>query len=243
QAEEKLHECGLSRSGRADERNGLPALRLERDVGKRWRIRRAMLEGYVIERETGERADLHGMRRTRVGRYCEYRFEIRHRRFGLAVGIDDVPQLLQRSEYEERVDEQREELADGYLLCEDEVQHQEQDGRSQQIHTRSLNEAEAAEIAHLLQLELEDLLGRRIQARNLLLRETEALDQRDFPHRFRRRAGERRRLRDDHLLHALDSTAQHRAEQAEQRNREQKRRRDRPVNLVCVYHHEHDTND
>src|SRR6185437_2609621 len=155
----------------------------------------------------------------------------------------DVPQFLQGSEYEERVDEQREELADGYLLCKDEVQHQEQDRRSQQIHARSLNEAETAEIAHLLQLELEDLLGRRIEARNLLLRETEALDQLDVPKRFSRCARERGRLGDDHFLHALDSTAQHRAEQAKQWNREQKRRCDGPVNLVRIHHHEDDAND
>ena len=89
-------------------------------------------------------------------------------------------------------------------LSEDQVQHQEQDRRAQEVDGRALDEAEGAEVAHLLELELEDLVRRRVEAIDLLIREPEALHELDVAERFRRRAGERGRLRDDDLLHRLD---------------------------------------
>ena len=71
-----------------------------------------------------------------------------------------LPELLQRSEDEERVDEQREELADGDRARVDQVEHQEHDAGAQQVHRRALDEAQAAQVADLLQLQLQDLAGR-----------------------------------------------------------------------------------
>ena len=129
-----------------------------------------------------------------------------------------LPEFLQRAEDEERVDEQREELADRDRPRVDQVQHQEHDAGAQEVDGRALHEAEAADVPHLLQLELEDLVGRRVEARDLLLRQAEALDQLDIAQRLGGRARQRRRLRDDHLLDRLDLAAQHRAQDAEQRN-------------------------
>ena len=89
------------------------------------------------------------------------------RRFGLAIDVDDVPELLQRAEDEERVDEQREELSDRDLLVEDQVEHEEQDRRAHEVDARALDEAQAADVADLLELELEDLVGRRVEPQRL----------------------------------------------------------------------------
>ena len=60
--------------------------------------------------------------------------EALHRRFRLAIDVNEIPQLLQRAKDEERVDEQREKLADGDALREDQVEHQEKNGGAQQIY-------------------------------------------------------------------------------------------------------------
>ena len=68
-----------------------------------------------------------------------------------------------------------------------------------------------------------------VQPRDLLLPEPEALHQLDVAQRLGRRSGQRRRLGDDHLLDLLDAAAQHRAEDAEERHRQEVDRRDQPV--------------
>ena len=49
---------------------------------------------------------------------------ILERYLGLPVDIDHIPELLQRPEDEERVNPQREELSEGYLLGKNQVEHQ-----------------------------------------------------------------------------------------------------------------------
>ncbi len=114
-----------------------------------------------------------------IERRAEDLLEGGERRFGFAVNVDDVPQVLQRPENEERVDKEREELSDGDLLVEDEIQHQEQNGRPHQVDTRPLHETEATDVAHLLELELQDLLGGRVETRDLLFCQAETLHQLD----------------------------------------------------------------
>src|SRR6185503_3046454 len=146
--------------------------------------------------------------------------------------------LLQWSKDEERIDEQREELADGDLLREDEIEHQEQDAGPQGVDGRALDEAEAPQVAHLPQLESQDLRGRRIQASDLLLRQPQALHQLDVAQRFGRRPGKGRRLGNDLFLNHLDLAAQDRAEDAQQRHSREIDRRDQPVHGERVDHHE-----
>src|ERR1051325_10242459 len=188
---------------------------------------------------------VHGDRILRLGidRRVENRLIRRERRLGLSVDVDDVAQLLERTENEERVDQQREELADGDLLVEDQVEHEEQNRRADQIDARPLDEAQTSDVANLLQLQLEDLLGRRVQPADLLFGEAEALDQLDVAQGLRGSAGESGRFGHDDLLNDLDAPAQDHAKRAEDGDGGQEGGRDRPVDLIGVDHDDDHTHE
>ena len=62
-------------------------------------------------------------------------------------------------------------MADRDALRKNQVEHQEKDARAQQIHNRSLNKAQAAEITDFLELELENLPGSAIETIDFLPRQ------------------------------------------------------------------------
>src|SRR4051812_19445782 len=105
-----------------------------------------MLEGDGVEPEGLEVRDRNGLRGSRLLRDAQDVLIDVQRGFGFAVDVDDVADLLQRPEDEERVDEQRKELADGNRLRVDEVQHQEQNAGPEEVHGRALDEAETAQV-------------------------------------------------------------------------------------------------
>ncbi len=86
-------------------------------------------------------------------------------------------------------------------------------------------------------------LGGAVEARDLLRAQPHALHELDVAERLGRRAGEGRRLRDDHLLHPLDPPRQRRAQPAEQGDGGEVDRRDQPVDGEGVHHDEHDADD
>src|SRR5579862_2254136 len=100
-----------------------------------------MLKRYMVERQCLESAELHRIRRLCFLRRVEDIFEILQRDFRLAVNVDDISKFLQRPENKERVNEEREELSDGDLLRENQIQHQEHDACPQEVHGRSLHKA------------------------------------------------------------------------------------------------------
>src|SRR5689334_6560685 len=175
----------------------------------------------------------------RVLRRLQNRLEIRERDFGLTIDVDDVPQLLHRAEDEEGVEQQREELANRDFLGEDQIEHHEQDARTQEIHCCPLYETQTSYVLHLLELQPQGLFRRRIEAHDFLIGEPEAFNQLDISQRFGRRSGQCSRLGDDHLLDVLDAATQRPAQRAEQRHGSKKRRHDHPVNGEGVDHHEH----
>src|SRR2546422_50485 len=99
---------------------------LETDIGKR--------EGP----DAGERLGVPGLG---FFRGIEDVLKILERYFGLPVDIDDIPKLLQGPEDEERVNPQREELTERYFLGENQIEHQPENARPQEIYGRSLDEA------------------------------------------------------------------------------------------------------
>ena len=84
---------------------------------------------------------------------------------------------------------------------------------------------------------------RPVEARDFLLPEPQALHQLDVAQRLGRRSGQRRRFRDDDLLDLFDAPAEHRAEHAEDRHRQEIDRRDQPVHAERVDHHEDDPDE
>ena len=108
---------------------------------------------------------------------CPRRLE---RRLGFPIDVDDVPQFLKRPKDEERIDEERKELADGDRARIYKVEHQREDARAKGVYAGALDEAETPQVTHLLQLELQNLRRRGVEPLNLLLAESEALDQLDL---------------------------------------------------------------
>ena len=120
-----------------------------------------MSEDHVLEGQGLELAERHRVRRPGLDRDRQDGLEGLERRLGLAIGVDHRAELLQRAEDEEGVDPQGEELADGDLLREDQVEHQEQDRGAQGVDRGALDEAQQAQRADLAQLELQDPAGDR----------------------------------------------------------------------------------
>src|SRR4029434_10576408 len=120
---------------------------------------------HIVQRE---RAD-----RFRLFRDLQDALEYIQRCLGLAVNVDDVAELLQRSEDEERVNPQRKELTHRDIAGVNQVKHQEEDARPEKIHRSALNEAQAPEILHLLQFQLQDFPGSVVQPFDFLLSQPE----------------------------------------------------------------------
>src|SRR5262249_55726412 len=125
----------------------------------------------------------------RLLRGIENGLEIVQGYFRLAVNVNDVAELLERPENEEGIDPQRKELPERDLLRVNEIQHESQNRRPEEVDRSALDKAEAPEIADFLQLELQDFLGCRVESPGFLLREAQALDEFDIPERFRRGPG------------------------------------------------------
>src|SRR6266540_3931881 len=122
-----------------------------------------MHEADTLENEIVEILERNGIQRLRIAGSVEDLLEIVERRLRLPVHADDVAQLLHRPEDEERIEERREELADRDLSRKDEIEHQEKNARAHQVDEGALHEAKAAEVSDLLQLELQNLVRRRVQ--------------------------------------------------------------------------------
>src|ERR1017187_4632570 len=158
------------------------------------------------------------MERPRFRRQAQDGLEVVQRHLRLAIDVDHVAQFLQRPENEKRIDEQRKELPYSDALREDQVEHEEQDRGAQQVNAGALYEAQAAQVAHLLQFQLENLGGGGVETLDLLPRQAQALHQLDIAQRFGGGASQRGGLAHDVLLHFLDLAAQHLAQPAEQRH-------------------------
>src|SRR5262245_48544426 len=167
-----------------------------------------MSETHLVELEALQVVDGSWMRRLRVDRRRENFGVAGERRLGLAIRVDDAAQFLEWAEEEERIEEEAEELTDGDLLIEDQVQHQQQDRRADEVDGGPLHEAETADVADFLELELQDLAGRRVESVDLLLGKTEALHQLDVAQGFGGCARKRGCLGDDDFLDRLDAPAE-----------------------------------
>src|SRR6185436_2152514 len=109
-----------------------------------------MLKRHLLERQRRQivqRQRIHGLR---FLRNLQNAFVHVERRLGLPIDVDDVSELLKGTEDEEGIDPQREKLANRDRAREDQIEHQEQDARAEEVHGGALNETEAAQVFHLL---------------------------------------------------------------------------------------------
>src|SRR2546425_12885053 len=171
QSDEQLDQRGLSGAGGSDKGNGLSATYTERDVADGGQRRGLVLKAHVLEAERSQLGQRPRVLRPRLSGDTEDVFVRVQRRFGLAIDVDDIPQLLERPEDEEGVDEEREELPHRNRARVDQIEHQGHDARAEEIHQRALDEAETPQVADLPQLEVQDLGGRAVETRDLLLPE------------------------------------------------------------------------
>src|SRR6267143_4624524 len=176
---EQLHQCGFPRSRRTYECDRFPAPHRERDV-RESRCRRGLvdepniLELQILDFRQGNRGGRSG-----ILRRLQDLPEVDQRDFCLPEHVDDVAELLHGAKDEKRVEQERKELADRDLLGEDQVKHHEENRSAQQIDRRPLYEAQAPDVLHLLQLEIEDFLGSRVQPHHFLIGESQTLHQLD----------------------------------------------------------------
>ena len=105
-----LDERGLARPRRPDEGDRFAEAHVERDAVERPRRGGRVLKADLVEFDRADPLERDGREPARLLRRGQDRLEIRQRHLGFAIGVDDVPEFLQRTEDEERVDEQREEL-------------------------------------------------------------------------------------------------------------------------------------
>src|SRR5262245_53592507 len=135
-----------------------------------------MLERHVLESKRGQIRESNRLRRTRLLGDLQNILEDAERGLGLAINVDDVAEFLQRTEDEKRINEQREELANSDRTSIDQVQHQEHDAGPEKVHGSSLDEAEAPDVSHFLELEVQDLVRRAVQTPDLLRPQAQAFD-------------------------------------------------------------------
>src|SRR6266566_538399 len=178
-----------------------------------------MLERDILKPQAFEGGQCNRMLGCRLHRQLEDGLKILERRLRFTIRIDHVAQFLQGAKDEERIDEERKELSDRDALREDQVEHQKHDRRPQEIHAGALYETQTAQIAHLLQFQLENLVGGTIQPLNLLLGEPQTLYKLDVSQRLRRGACQRGGLPHDAPLDELDLSAQQGTQAAEQGDR------------------------
>ena len=125
--------------------------------------RGAVAEDDVVEPQALDLADVDRVVRPLLGRQLHQLVESLHRGLGLPVDHDEPAQLLQRAEDRVEDDLRRDELAGLEGLAEDEPEQDEQDRLLEQVDDGALEEREAADLPHLLHLQVDDALGVALQ--------------------------------------------------------------------------------
>ena len=113
--------------GGSHEGDGFAARNGEGDPLQGRAVRREVLEADIHELEGIQMRHGNRILRPRFRRHRHNRFEVLQRNLRLAIRIHHVTQFLQRTENEERIDEEGKELSHSDALREDQIQHQEQD--------------------------------------------------------------------------------------------------------------------
>ena len=106
QSHQQLHQRRFARARGTDERDRLAPLHIEGDVGESRGARTLVHEADVLELESLDVRQWHRSTRLGVLWRLQNLSEVLERDLRLAIDVDDVAQLLHRSEDEERVEEE-----------------------------------------------------------------------------------------------------------------------------------------
>ena len=240
EAHQQLHQRGFAGARGTHEGDGFAQLGGEGDAVQRRGIGGEVLEADVFEGQVFDVSHRLGVGRLLVLGRVENLLEVAERNFGFAVDTDDVAQLLQRPEDGKRVNEEREKLAQTDVVLHPQVQQQQDDDVAQQVHKGALHKGEGAQVAHFAQLQFQNFVGGGVQALGFLLGQAQAFDEFDVAQALGGGAGQGRGFGHDGLLDDLDALAQHKAQDAQQRDGEEVARRNGPVHRDGVPHHEDD---
>ncbi len=130
-------------------------------------------------------------------------------------------------------------MSDSDLLRENQIEHQEEYARPEKIYRGSLNEAQAAKVAHLFQFQFQNFPCGGIQPVGFLLGKAKAFHKLNVTERFRCGSRQGGCFLDNRLLNDLDLLAQHRAEENKQGNGEKVHRCNQPVDADRIDHDKH----
>src|SRR6266436_7072386 len=123
QPHQELHQSRLPCPRWSDKRDRISPRRAETDLVQRQTRRTLMLKTDLLKLQGHELINRFRIGGLRVARRVEDLLKVLQRDFRLAINIDDVPQLLQRRKDEERINHQREKLADRNLLPKNQIEH------------------------------------------------------------------------------------------------------------------------
>ncbi len=130
-----------------------------------------MRKRHLIKLQRQQVVQRHWILRLRILRRVHDVLEVLQRHFRLAIRPDNRPQLLERPEDKEGIEEQREIRSHRNLMAEDQVKQKKEQRRPQCVDDGALNETQAAQVAYFPQLQLENLAGRVVEPRDFLLRQ------------------------------------------------------------------------
>ena len=200
-----------------------------------------MLKDNVFELDPAQTRQANRTLRPRLLRCIQNVLKVLQRDFCLSIDVNDVADFLQRSEDKEGINPQREKLAHGDLTRKNQIQHETQNRHAHRINRCSLDKAEAAQILHFIQLEIEDLAGRAVQTFDFLLGKPETLHQFDVSQGLCSRTCKGCRFGDNHLLNFFDFAAEDGNQCAEDGYREEIYGGNKPVHSQRIDHDKHNT--
>src|SRR5579863_7139324 len=213
---DQFHQRGLTAAGWSDESDGLPRADAETDVVNRPVVGCPVLKDHIPKGKVLDRAEPHRVRRRQLRLLLHQVVEIDEGSFGFAIGQDDVPQLLQRAENEEGIEDHGHYFAAGQSPLEDQPEQKEHDTLPQEIDEGALDKTERPQTFHLSKLQRKDLKGVPVQPANLLILQSEAFDQLDVAEALCGASRQRIGLRHNRFLDALDLFAEQARQQREQ---------------------------
>ncbi|KAF5044795.1 hypothetical protein DSECCO2_487940 [anaerobic digester metagenome] len=229
QPHHEFHQRRLSRPGRADERDRLARLNVERDPVDGVVPRAPVTEHDLLEPDVVQLVNPDRVLWPLFDRLLHQLVEVFHGRVDLAITHDDRPEVLQGHE-DDRGDElHRDELSRGKDLSEDQPEEDEQYRLLEDTQDGPLQECQRTDPSDLLHLQIEDLQVLLSQSPDLGEGQAQAFDEFDVPEGLRDHTRHPVCLTVDRSLGCLDLLAQQAGERSHDQDADHEDRDQQPV--------------